>query len=398
LWRQLVFSAHHASLRILLAQDLTADSRILYHRQIQERVKKIAPFITFDRDAYLVIARGGRLFWIVDGYTASDRFPYSEPLRQQGTNYIRNAVKAVVDAYEGTVEFYLSDTRDPIIQSYAKIFPNLLKPLDEMPEDLRAHIRYPQDLFSIQALVYATYHMQDPQVFYNKEDLLSIPRQNSEGRERDAEPYYTIMRLPGEAKEEFVLLLPFTPNKRDNMRSWLAARSDAPHYGKLIALDFPKAKLVYGPKQIDARIDQDTVISQQLSLWNQRGSQVIRGSLLSIPIERSLLYVQPLYLAADKGSLPELKRVIVAFGNRIAMEETLEQSLQRVFGTAPPKEATQPVVVATQKTVKDDQSPARQALDHFQRAQENLKQGNWSGYGDELKKVEALLKEMQKGQ
>lgn len=397
-WRQLVFSAHHASLRILLAQDLTAESRILYHRQIQERVKKIAPFITFDRDAYVVIAQGGRLFWIVDGYTVSDRFPYSEPLRQQGTNYIRNAVKAVVDAYEGTVEFYLSDMQDPIIQSYAKIFPNLLKPLDTMPADLRAHVRYPQDLFSIQARVYTTYHMQDPQVFYNKEDLLSIPRQNAEGKERDVEPYYTIMRLPGEAKEEFVLLLPFTPNKRDNMRSWLAARSDAPHYGKLTALDFPKAKLVYGPKQIDARIDQDTLISQQLSLWNQRGSQVIRGSLLSIPIDRSLLYVQPLYLAAEKGSLPELKRVIVAFGNRIAMEETLEQALQRVFGATPAKEAAQPVVAALPQAVKSDQTPARQALNHFQRAQEHLKQGNWANYGDELKKVETMLKEMQKGQ
>ena len=396
LWRQLIFTAHHASLRILLAQDLTAESRILYHRQIQERLKKIAPFITFDRDAYLVIAQGGRLFWIIDGYTVSDRFPYSEPLRQQGTNYIRNSVKAVVDAYEGTVEFYLSDAHDPVIQSYAKTFPGLLKPMETMPEDLRAHIRYPQDLFSIQARVYATYHMQDPQVFYNKEDLLSIPRQNEEGRERDVEPYYTIMRLPGEAKEEFVLLLPFTPNKRDNMRSWLAARSDAPHYGKLIALDFPKAKLVYGPKQIDARIDQDTTISQQLSLWNQRGSQVIRGSLLSIPIDRSLLYVQPLYLAAEKGSLPELKRVIVAFGNRIAMEETLEQSLQRVFGAAPAKEAAAPVVVTSSQAVKSDQTPARQALEHFQRAQENLKQGNWAGYGDEMKKIEALLKEMQK--
>jgi uncharacterized membrane protein (UPF0182 family) len=396
LWRQLVFSAHHASVRILLAQDLTAESRILYHRQIQERVKKIAPFIIFDRDPYLVIAQGGRLFWIIDGYTASDRFPYSEPLRQQGTNYIRNAVKVVVDAYEGTVAFHLTDTHDPVIQAFAKIFPNLLKPLDAMPEDLRAHIRYPQDLFAIQARVYSTYHMQDPQVFYNKEDLLSIPRQSSEGRERDVEPYYTIMRLPGEEKEEFVLLLPFTPNKRDNMRSWLAARSDGPHYGKLIALDFPKAKLVYGPKQIDARIDQDTLISQQLSLWNQRGSQAIRGSLLSIPIDRSLLYVQPLYLAAEKGSLPELKRVIVAFGNRIAMEETLEQSLQRVFGAAPAKPAAQPIIAALSPPAKSDQTPARQALDHFQRAQEYLKQGNWSGYGEELKKVEALLREMQK--
>ena len=398
LWRQLVFSADHASLRILLAQDLTVESRILYHRKVQDRVKKIAPFIIFDRDAYLVIAQGGRLFWIVDGYTVSDRFPYSEPLRQRDINYIRNPVKAVVDAYEGTVDFYLSDARDPVIQSFAKAFPNLLKPLDMMPEDLRAHIRYPQDLFSIQARVYATYHVQDAQVFYYKEDLLSIPRQNIEGKERDVEPYYTILRLPGETKEEFVLLSPFTPNKRDNMRSWLAARSDAPHYGKLIALDFPKAKLVYGPKQIDARIDQDTVISQQLSLWNQRGSQVIRGSLLAIPIEKSLLYVQPLYLAAEQGSLPELKRVIVAFGNQIAMEETLEQSMQRIFGARPAPE-TAPAAAAAPATevFKDGKNLPRQALEHFQRSQEFLKQGNWAGYGDELKKVEALLKEMQKG-
>jgi hypothetical protein len=394
-WRQILFSIHHATLRILLSQDLTAESRILYHRTVQERVKKIAPFITFDRDAYLVIAQGGRLFWIVDGYTLADRFPYSEPLRRQGTNYIRNSVKAVVDAYNGSVDLYVSDPQDPLIQSFARIFPNLFKPLDSMPEDLRAHVRYPQDLFAIQAHVYSTFHVQDPQVFYNKEDLLSIPRQVSDGREQDMEPYYTIMRLPGEAKEEFVLLLPFTPNRRDNMRSWLAARSDAPHYGKLIALDFPKAKLIYGPKQIDARIDQDTVISQQLTLWSQRGSQVIRGSLLAIPIEKSLLYVQPLYLAAEKGSLPELKRVIVAFGERIAMEETMEQSLQKIFGAKPAREPTQFASAPSPQVTKDDQPLARRALDHFQRSQEFLKQGNWAGYGEEMKKVEALLREMQ---
>jgi uncharacterized membrane protein (UPF0182 family) len=394
-WRQILFSIHHATLRILLSQDLTAESRILYHRTVQERVKKIAPFVTFDRDAYLVIAQGGRLFWIIDGYTLSDRFPYSEPLRRQGTNYIRNSVKAVVDAYNGSVELYVSDPTDPLIQSFARIFPNLLKPLDSMPEDLRAHVRYPQDLFAIQAHVYSTFHVQDPQVFYNKEDLLSIPRQVSEGREQDMEPYYTIMRLPGEAKEEFVLLLPFTPNRRDNMRSWLAARSDAPHYGKLIALDFPKAKLIYGPKQIDARIDQDTVISQQITLWSQRGSQVIRGSLLAIPIEKSLIYVQPLYLAAEKGSLPELKRVIVAFGERIAMEETMEQSLQKIFGAKPAREPTQFASAPSPQIVKDDQPLARRALDHFQRSQEFLKQGNWAGYGEEMKKVESLLRDMQ---
>jgi uncharacterized protein len=393
-WRKLLFSAHFATLRIALSRDIVTDSRILYHRQIHERIKKIAPFIRFDRDAYLVIGQNGRLVWIIDGYTTSDRFPYSAPTRRQGENYIRNSVKTVIDAYNGTVDFYLADPNDPIVLAYGKIFPNLFKPFDSMPEDLRAHIRYPQDLFTIQANMYATYHMQDPQVFYNKEDLLSIPRQTIDGREREMEPYYTIMRLPDESKEEFVLLLPFTPNKRDNMRAWLAARSDPPHYGKLIALDFPKAKLVYGPKQIDARIEQDAFISQQLSLWGQRGSQVIRGSLLAIPIEKSLLYVQPLYLAAEQGSLPELKRVLVAFGNQIAMEETLEQSLQRVFGGKAPGDV--PQRTAAPELRSDDKNLARQALDAFQRSQESLRQGNWAGYGEELKRVESLLREMQK--
>jgi hypothetical protein len=304
-------------------------------------------------------------------------------------------VKAVVDAYHGSVEFYLSDATDPVMQSFTKIFPGIVKALDTMPEDLRSHIRYPLDLFSIQSQVYATYHVQDPQVFFNKEDILSIPRQRIDGRDSDMEPYYTIMRLPGESKEEFVLLLPFTPNRRDNMRAWLAARSDGANYGKLIALEFPKTKLVYGPKQIDARIDQDTVISQQLTLWSQAGSQVIRGSLLAIPIEKSLLYVQPLYLAASQGSLPELKRVIVAFGSQISMEETLEQSLQRLFGTKPGQVPERRAEPTSPTLATDDRSLSRRALEHFQRSQELLKQGNWAGYGDEMKRVEALLKQMQ---
>ena len=382
LWRKLIFSAHFATLRIVLSEDIVQESRILYQRQIQERVKKVLPFVTFDRDAYMVIAQGGRLFWMIDGYTTSDRFPYSAPIRRRGTNYIRNSVKAVVDAYNGTVDFYMSDPEDPIVQSYQKIFPQLFKPLEKMPEDLR----------TIQSQMYATYHMRDPQVFYNKEDLLSIPRQTVSGTEREMAPYYTIMRLPGETKEEFVLLLPFTPNNRDNMRAWLAARSDPPHYGKLIALDFPKAKLVYGPKQIDARIEQDAFISQQLSLWGQRG-QVIRGSLLAIPIEKSLLYVQPLFLAAEKGSLPELKRVIVAFGNQIAMEETLDQSLQRVFGG---KASAEPSPMpASVKEALIESTLAQRALEHFSRSQEFLRQGNWAGYGEEQKRLEALLREMQ---
>ncbi|MCZ6625135.1 MAG: UPF0182 family protein [Deltaproteobacteria bacterium] len=413
-WRRLLYSARYTTTSIFLANEITNESRILYYRQIQERVKKIAPFITFDRDPYLVIAEGGRLFWIIDGYTISDRYPYSERTQKLG-NYIRNSVKAVVDAYHGTVTFYISSPDDPIIRAYSKIFPGLFKPLEAMPEDLQTHIRYPQDLFNIQARMYATYHMQDAQVFYNKEDLLSIPRrvvneQRREGGremprmvgpmreqevEREIDPYYTIMRLPGEKKEEFILLLPFTPNKKDNMRAWLAARSDPPHYGKLIALEFPKAKLVYGPRQIDARIDQDAYISQQLSLWGQRGSQVIRGSLLAIPIEKSLLYVQPLYLAAEKGSLPELKRVITAFGNKIAMEKTLELSLQRLFGSTTAKETTQ---VATLPQVgKEEENLASRALQHYARSQEFLRGGDWAGFGEELKRLEALLKKLEQG-
>jgi uncharacterized membrane protein (UPF0182 family) len=394
LWRKLIFSARYATFRILLSNDVIRESRILYHRQIQERVNKIAPFITYDGDPYLVISKDGRLFWMIDAYTTTDRFPYSQPTRGVG-NYIRNSVKTLVDAYHGTVSFYVSDPEDPIVRAYSRAFPGLFQPLESMPSDLQMHIRYPEDLFRIQAHIYAVYHMQDPQVFYNKEDLLSIPRRTIDGREQEMEPYYTIMRLPGEQKEEFVLLLPFTPNNRDNMRAWLAARSDPPHYGKLIALDFPKAKLVYGPKQIEARINQDTFISQQLSLWNQQGSQVIRGSLLAIPIEKSLLYVQPLYLAAsDKGSLPELKRVITAFGNQIAMEETLEESLERLFGGRAARQTSQPAGLPTPPAAEKDL--AGRAFEHYTRAQEFLRQGNWAGYGEELKKLEGVLREMQK--
>jgi len=411
-WRKLLFSARFTTLKISLSDDMTKESRILFYRKIQERVKKIAPFLTFDRDSYLVIDNAGRLFWIIDAYTTSERYPYSEPMPGTG-NYIRNSVKAVVDAYNGTVRFFISDPSDPVVRAYAKAFPGFLKPLEDMPKDLRTHIRYPQDLFSIQARIYTTYHMQDPQVFYNKEDLLSIPRKAVKTQvdvprppglaplrrqevEREIDPYYIIMRLPEEKKEEFILLLPFTPNNRDNMRSWLAARSDGTNYGKLIALNFPKARLVYGPKQIDARIDQDANISQLLTLWGQGGSQVIRGDLLAIPIENSLLYVQPLYLAADKGSLPELKRVITGFGNRIEMEETLEKSLAKHFGDQVMKlEAKVAAMPEGSGESGEATNLARQAIEHYNRSQELLREGNWAGFGDELKRLEEVLKKLQ---
>ncbi len=335
-WRKTLFAARLGDIKLLMSNDLTTESRVLLYRNIRERVQRIAPFFRYDDDPYMVISAAGRIVWLLDGYTVSDRFPYSAPTRGLG-NYVRNAVKVTVDAYDGAVHFYAADPADPLIRTTARIFPGLLQPLDAMPADLRAHIRYPEGLFRIQAGIYAVYHMRDTQVFYNKEDLWSIPVGHSGGPDRAMEPYYLILRLPGEPKEEFVLLIPFTPSKKDNLSAWLAARSDPPHYGKLVVYNFPKKKLIYGPRQIEARIDQDSFISQQLSLWNQRGSQVIRGNLLVIPIERSLMYVEPLYIAAEKGQLPELKRVIVGFGDRIAMEETLDGAIARVFGGAAPR-------------------------------------------------------------
>ena len=275
-----------------------------------------------------------------------------------------------------------------------------------MPEDLKAHLRYPQDLFNLQSHVFATYHMQDPQSFYNKEDLWNIPKKN----DKDMEPYYTIMRLPKtglekDRKEEFILLIPFTPAKRDNMAAWLAARSDAPNYGKLIVYLFPKQKLVYGPRQVDARIDQDSAISQQITLWSQRGSQVIRGSLLAIPIEDALLYVQPLYLSASEGALPELRRVIVAYGNQLNMASNLEAALEGIFGraaTATLKETAVTMVPAvppgalTAPLLPGPSVLAKEALDHFNKAQAALREQDWSRYGEELKKMRSVLEELAK--
>jgi hypothetical protein len=401
-WRKLVFALRFGEVKILLARDLTAESRILYHRQISERVAKIAPFLRLDRDPYPVVTQDGRIVWLLDAYTTSEHYPYSQPTRGVG-NYIRNPVKVTVDAYHGTVRFYLVEPDEPVIRAWTRAFPGLFEPLSAMPEDLRAHIRYPQDLLGIQARMYTAFHMLDPQVFYNKEDLWTIPARKAEGREAEMDPYYTIMRLPGERREEFILLLPFTPVRRDNMIAWLAARSDPPHYGKLLLYGFPKGKLVFGPRQIEARIDQDAFISQQITLWSQAGSQVLRGNLLAIPIEESLLYVQPLYLAAERGRLPELKRVIAAFGNRIAMEETLETSLQRLFGTAvardrvpaPTAPGAGPTAAPTDAT---QQRLAAQALEHFARAREHFGKGDFGRFAEELRQLEETLRRLQGGQ
>jgi uncharacterized membrane protein (UPF0182 family) len=393
--RRLAFALRFGELKMLLSNDLVAESRVLMHREVAERVQRIAPFLKLDADPYLVVTADGRLVWILDAYTATDRYPYADPAPGVG-NYIRNAVKVTVDAFHGTVDFYLADPSDPLVRTLARVFPALLKPLEAMPSDLRAHIRYPEGLFAIQAQKYATYHMREPQVFYNREDLWARPQRTVGERTEEMEPYSTIMRLPGERKEEFILLTLFNPARRDNMIAWLAARSDPPNYGRLIVYLFPKQRLVYGPRQIDARIDQDPVIARQLALWNQAGSTVIRGSLLAIPIEESLLYVQPLYLAAaEQGALPELRRVIVAHGNAIAMMPTLEESLATIFGaqvlaTAVPRPASP----------RSDAAPslALQAWEAWTRAQEALRTGDLTRYGAEQKHLEEALRAIIQGQ
>lgn len=392
-FRKALFAARFGTVRILFSQDVVPGSRIMFYRQVGERVRRVAPFLQYEPDPYLVISQEGQLFWIVDAYTTSDKYPYSEP-HQKGENYIRNSVKVVVDAYHGSMSFYVSDPNDPLIQTYGKIFPTLFQPLDAMPADLKAHIRYPETLFAIQAQMYATYHMRSPQVFYNKEDLWNTSRRGAE-KEVSIEPYYVIMKLPREDNEEFILLIPFTPARKDNMSAWMAARSDFPHYGKLIVYNMPKQKLVFGPRQIEARLNQDAFISQQLSLWGQRGSQVIHGLLLAIPIENSLLYVQPLYLAAEQQSLPELKRVIVAYGNQIAMEETLDQALASVFGKARLASRRAPAQPSKDPTASSIRELANRAVTQFQKAQELLRQGNFAEYQEQQKRLAETLKLLQ---
>jgi len=398
LFKKLLFSVHFGSLKLFLSNDITRDSRILFERKISDRVRKVMPFLLLDRDPYMVISEKGELFWIYDAYTASNRFPYAQHLgRKNSINYIRNSVKITINAYDGSMVFYIADEKDPIIKTYDRTFPGMLRPLTEMPAGLKSHLRYPEDIFNIQTAIYSTYHMEDPQIFYNREDQWEVPAMGSDAQSEIMEPYYTIMRLPGEKKEEFILMLPYTPKKKQNLAAWIVARSDGDEYGKLLVYRFPKDRLVYGPRQIVARINQDTEISRQISLWDQRGSQVMQGTLLVIPIEGSLIYVQPLYLRAESGKIPELKRVIVAYENRIAMEESLELALARIFGDigmpSPEKSSTSTTVPAEHP----ESSFAAIAKEHFDRAMKAQREGDWARYGEEIRKLGDVIGKMQKG-
>jgi uncharacterized membrane protein (UPF0182 family) len=389
LWKKLLFAWTQSDVNILLTSYITPQSRIQIWRRVQDRVAQIAPFLRLDSDPYPVLS-AGRLYWIQDAYTVSDQYPYSNPHGVGfGThlNYIRNSVKVVVDMYDGSVLFYLMDPKDPILAAYRRAFPGVFKDLGELSADLKAHLRYPEDLFAIQADEYKAFHMTDPQVFYNREDLWVSPNETYAGTSAPMDPYYILMKLPGSEQLEYLLMTPFTPQNRDNMISWLAARCDFPTYGEMIFYQLPKEKLVYGPSQIEAMISQNTIISQQLTLWDQHGSRVVRGKLIVTPIENSFLYIVPLYLQAEGANFPQLKRVIAVAADRVVMEPTLDGALNDLFGTQQPQAgSSQPS--PPDATLQPALDRARVLLNDAQKA---MQQGNWGKFGTAMQGLEQQL-------
>ncbi|MEP7243351.1 MAG: UPF0182 family protein [Gammaproteobacteria bacterium] len=399
--RRLLLAIRFGSPDTFFSPNLNADSRVLLYRRIAERVARIAPFLTYDPDPYLSISNG-RLVWIQDAYTISRLYPYSTP-SAGGINYIRNSVKVTIDAYDGTTRFHLIDTKDPIAATLARVFPDLFEPLSAMPKDLRTRLRYPQGIFSLQAAMFATFHMTNPSTFYNREDQWDVPSlEQGRGEVRPMVPYYTIMKLPGEKDAEYIQMLPYTPRQKDNLAAWMVARSDGDHYGQLMVFQFPKQTVIFGPRQVAARISQDQVIAPQITLWNQQGSEVIQGNLLVIPIEESLLYIRPLYLRAAGGRIPELKRVVVAYQNHIVMEETLDKALERLFPTSGGSvRATSNQEPSQQRSVEQSGSAtapgagaASEAQSHYQRALEAQRAGDWARYGEELRQLGDALKRL----
>ncbi len=398
-FRRLIYAWEMGDFNILISGELTPESKLLYYRNVQQRVNQLAPFLVLDRDPYIVVI-DDNLYWIQDAYTVSERYPYSTPLAN-GLNYIRNSVKVVTDAYNGDVTLYVADPDDALIRTYSKIFPDLFVPMEQMPDEFKSHLRYPEDMFNIQAQTYTTYHMKDVRVFYNKEDLWEVPREVYFGGEQQMEPYYIIMRLPEEEQEEFLLMLPFTPANKKNTIGWLAARCDGDNYGKLLAYSFPKEEWVDGPSQIENRIGQDTVITEQLALWGRGGSTVIRGNLLLIPIGESILYVEPVFLQAEGGGLPELKRVIVAAGEKIAMMPSLGESLSVIFGEETPISIIEEPGTAPPATTEPETPVSgniagliEQAQEHYEKAREYVKEGDWAGFGDEWDALQKVLEKL----
>ncbi len=409
-WRKILFAFQFSDINLLFSGQVGNNSQVMWHRSILDRVQKCAPFLRFDSDPYMVISDDGKLYWISDGYATSSYFPYSAQTEGMG-NYIRNSVKAVVDAYNGSVKLYVIDPADPVIRTYRKIFPKIFTDFSQMPQDLKKHIRYPEDMFLDQSSILRTYHMTNASQFYQKEDQWDFPKNESDFGQDPMSPYYVIMKIPGEVGEEMVLMLPFTPHNKPNMISWLAARMDGAHYGHMINFVFPSSKNILGPEQVKSRIEQDPNISAQLTLWQQAGSQVKWGNLLVIPIEQSLLFVQPMYLQATNLEIPQIKRVAVVYGNNVVMEPSLDSAISRIFFGAPPTpletanqqqpaQPTQPTKPTTPSTTPQASQPSanqslqQQALNLFNLAVEAQKNGDWSAYGNYLNQLQQVLKQL----
>ncbi len=404
-FRRLAFAMRFGSMNILLSSDLTDSTRIIFNQQVRKRAQLALPFLAFDSDPYLVVSDSGRLVWMLDAYTATDRYPYSART-SDGLNYLRNSVKVAVDAYDGDIRAWLADPTDPMINTLNRIYPGLLRPLDAMPADLRAHLRYPEDLFRAQTGLYATFHMTDPETFYHREDQWQIPAAQ-QGAVRSGYARHIVMRLPGEPEAEYLMMRPFTPRQKDNLAAWMVARNDGEHYGKLISYRFPRQSLVFGPTQIANRINQDTEVSRQVSLWDQASSEVIRGELLVIPIEASLLYVQPLYLRAQGGKIPELKRVIVAHNDRVVMEETLEEGLALLFGdgtglsragaraSAGREGGAAPAATPSARSADAERAALiQQAVQLYERARNAQRNDDWAAYGEAMKRLGEVLQRL----
>ncbi len=398
--RRMLFAYHFQDWNILLTDSFTGETRLLWRRQVAERVRRIAPFLEYDQAPYPVVA-DGRIVWIIDAYTRTGRFPYAAPVafgeNRRTTNYVRNAVKVTVDARSGETRFYVADPNDAIVRVARRIFPDLFRDLGEMPEALRRHVRYPIDLLDVQAEQYFTYHMTDPRVFYNREDLWQRPMEQYRGRPQPVKAYYIIMRLPGEAEPEYLLMLPVTPLRKNNMIAWMAGRCDGEHYGRLLVYNFPKERLFLGPQQIEANIDKNDAISRQISLWDQRGSRVIRGNLLVIPIGEAVLYVEPLYLESEQTRFPELRRVIAATKDRVVMRKTLREAVEAVLGEAPPVVEPPPEKPPEEGPPEERPVPAgaaAEAIEAYRQAQQRLKEGDWAGYGKAMERVEKALQKM----
>jgi uncharacterized membrane protein (UPF0182 family) len=385
------FAVRFGASQIFFSQSIDDGSKIQFHKNIRDRVQTIAPFLSYDDDPYMVIHEG-ELYWILDAYTTTSAYPYSNPVRfkDDRVNYVRNSVKVVISAYDGDVDFYIADD-EPIVQTYGNAYDNLFKPLSELPNGLEDNLRYPEDIFSVQSDVYATYHMRDPQVFYNKEDVWRVPNEILRGQQVPMEPYYMIMRLPGSDEAEFVQVLPFVPRGKENMIGWMAARSDPPNYGDLFAYQLSKQELVYGPMQIESRISQDTEISQRITLWSQSGSSVFRGNLLAIPIDDTFLYVEPLYLqSTQEGSLPQLQRVIVAHGDKLTMQPTLDEALDVILGE---QEERAPVATNVTQPTPEQSRILNDVRSLFEEAQAALRNGNFTAYAATMDELGQALEE-----